>query len=359
MQQLKTGEIIRELRKSKNITQEKLAEILGISSAAVSKWESGSTYPDIQTLPILARYFHVSIDFLMGFSNTISQEEREQICQEVTDLIKVSSYDKALALWDYYVRQYINDLKLKYDLANLLSTNLLVMVKDPKLLNELLHKLIRVYEQCLESDDLEIKQGAYFQIGNLYIALQDYDSAYKALSQIPTQKVNPRLLLNMISVSKGDYLTAKTNIQTDILKAINEILMELSHLVTVNQSAQNWDEVVRLFRLQLDLLKVFELTPFIGIGTVLQLANALCNMGKINDAANELDHFLNNVTENKDYGKISDIPLFADTDASKTDVVPCGISAACMMLFTDISAKLIDAGQTGTVQRFREYFGIE
>lgn len=48
MQELKTGEIIRELRKSKNITQEKLAEILGITSAAVSKWESGITYPDLQ-----------------------------------------------------------------------------------------------------------------------------------------------------------------------------------------------------------------------------------------------------------------------------------------------------------------------
>lgn len=359
MQELKTGEIIRELRKSKNITQEKLAEILGITSAAVSKWESGITYPDLQTFPILARYFHVSIDFLMGFSSTISQSERERICCDVTDLIKAGSYDNALSLWDYYIRQYINDLKLKYDLANLLSVNLSVMAKDQKALHQLIHKLIRVYEQCLESDELEVKQGAYFQIGNLYIALQDYDLAYKALSQIPTQKVNPRLLLNMISVNKGDFLTAKTNIQTDILKAINEILMGLSYLIMVHQFAQNWSEVICLFKLQLDLLKTFELTPFLGIGSVLQLASVLCERGKIDDAAHELDSFLNDVTEDEHYKSISDIPLFADTVSSETDPMSSGISSTCTMLFAGISAKLIEAGQVETVQRFGEYLGIK
>lgn len=57
---------IAELRHRKNITQQQLAEIVGVSFQTISKWESGSTMPDITYLPVLAEYFKVSIDQLMG-----------------------------------------------------------------------------------------------------------------------------------------------------------------------------------------------------------------------------------------------------------------------------------------------------
>lgn len=52
---MKTGEIIRSRRKEQNLTQDQLAEYLGVSAAAVSKWENDSTYPDITLLAPLAR----------------------------------------------------------------------------------------------------------------------------------------------------------------------------------------------------------------------------------------------------------------------------------------------------------------
>ena len=61
------GENIKRLRMTKDITQEQLAEFLNISNVAVSKWERGETYPDISLLPVLAKYFDVTIDTLMGY----------------------------------------------------------------------------------------------------------------------------------------------------------------------------------------------------------------------------------------------------------------------------------------------------
>lgn len=55
-----------ELRHRNNITQQQLAEIVGVSFQTVSKWENGSNMPDITYLPVLAQYFKVSIDQLMG-----------------------------------------------------------------------------------------------------------------------------------------------------------------------------------------------------------------------------------------------------------------------------------------------------
>lgn len=55
------------LRKQNGMTQEQLANALGVSNQAVSKWESAQCFPDIQLLPELARLFHTSIDELMGY----------------------------------------------------------------------------------------------------------------------------------------------------------------------------------------------------------------------------------------------------------------------------------------------------
>ena len=55
---------ISKLRKGKGITQEQLAAALNISSQAVSKWETGVSQPDTMTLPLIADYFGVSIDYL-------------------------------------------------------------------------------------------------------------------------------------------------------------------------------------------------------------------------------------------------------------------------------------------------------
>ncbi len=70
MTNIKLNEQITFLRKQSNMTQEELAKALGVSNQAVSKWESGQCYPDIQLLPELSRIFNVSIDILMGLRTT-------------------------------------------------------------------------------------------------------------------------------------------------------------------------------------------------------------------------------------------------------------------------------------------------
>lgn len=69
------GEMIRILRKEKMITQEKLAEALNVSFQSVSRWENGLANPDISLIPVIARYFEVSTDYLFDVKN----EELEKI----------------------------------------------------------------------------------------------------------------------------------------------------------------------------------------------------------------------------------------------------------------------------------------
>ena len=70
-------EKLQELRKSRKLTQEELAEALYVSRTAISKWESGRGYPSIDSLKEISLYFSVTIDELLSSERLLSIAEKE------------------------------------------------------------------------------------------------------------------------------------------------------------------------------------------------------------------------------------------------------------------------------------------
>ena len=68
MSNLKIGEKIKAKRRERDYTQEELADMLGVTKAAVSKWENKESYPDIELLPAIAQVFHTTIDALFDYT---------------------------------------------------------------------------------------------------------------------------------------------------------------------------------------------------------------------------------------------------------------------------------------------------
>jgi len=99
------GKNILDLRKQKNITQEELAAELGVTAAAVSKWENNYTLPDILMLCALADYFAVTTDELLGRKLTPKQAiivaETEELGQKIAVLIGKYNIQAAVILTDY------------------------------------------------------------------------------------------------------------------------------------------------------------------------------------------------------------------------------------------------------------------
>lgn len=75
---LNFAENFKKLRRGKDITQEKIAEELGVSGQAVSRWELGICYPDLELLPSIANYFGVTIDALLSNDKASREKERER-----------------------------------------------------------------------------------------------------------------------------------------------------------------------------------------------------------------------------------------------------------------------------------------
>lgn len=72
MDHLKTAEVISKRRKELGLTQNQLAQALNISFQAVSKWENGTTYPDIIMLPKVAAVLNTTVDALLGYNSVIT-----------------------------------------------------------------------------------------------------------------------------------------------------------------------------------------------------------------------------------------------------------------------------------------------
>ena len=72
---MKINEIIRQKRLEKGLTQEQVANYLGVCTPAVNKWEKGTTYPDIVLLPVLARLLDTDLNTLLSFKNDLSEKE--------------------------------------------------------------------------------------------------------------------------------------------------------------------------------------------------------------------------------------------------------------------------------------------
>ena len=91
---LKIGENVKNFRKSSNITQEELSEMLGVSCQSVSRWELGVCYPDVELLPSIAEIFSISVDTLLGNDKSEEQKRIENYLVQLQSAIsKGKIYD--------------------------------------------------------------------------------------------------------------------------------------------------------------------------------------------------------------------------------------------------------------------------
>mgnify|MGYP000232248047 FL=1 len=89
------SENLKKYRIIKNLTQEDVAEYLGITAQSVSKWERGESYPDITFLPALANIFETSIDLLIGMDTIRAEETRLNIHNKAVAYQRHGDYDAA------------------------------------------------------------------------------------------------------------------------------------------------------------------------------------------------------------------------------------------------------------------------
>ena len=118
---LQIGEKLKELRHSSGVTQDRLAEVLGVSSQSVSRWELGICYPDLELLPVIANYFDITLDDLVGMNKIRSEQTRIRIFTEALNFERQEQWDRAIEVLRNALKTFPSDDELETELALVLS----------------------------------------------------------------------------------------------------------------------------------------------------------------------------------------------------------------------------------------------
>lgn len=175
------GENIRKLRKQKSLTQENLAEALGVTVGAISKWELGASSPDIQFIAEMADFFETSIDVLFGYelqTNTLSTT-----LEELDECRQTKNYERGLKLVDKVLQKYPNNFLVSYRCGRLLS--LFGMEKNSEESTEkaikLLKRSIELFSQNTDEEISEIQ--IYSNIAECYMFMHKSEEALELLKK--------------------------------------------------------------------------------------------------------------------------------------------------------------------------------
>ena len=167
---MKIGEQIKRLRKERNMTQEQLAEKIGVSFQAVSKWENDISLPDVATLPIIAGFFGVSMDTIFDYDAEKNAEKALEIAKQ-TWTLRESNPELGKSIIFEGLKQYPeNDILLE---------NLLYLTESPdETIDIALRTISATKDNSTKYDALRFLAYAYKEKG-------DIDEAKAALEQIP------------------------------------------------------------------------------------------------------------------------------------------------------------------------------
>ena len=180
---MKISQIVKEKRKHLGLTQENIAEYLGVSTPAVSKWENGTTYPDITLLPGLARLLKTDLNTLLSFNEEMSEIEINNVVMTVQSIIQEDGFEKAFQYTLEQVRAFPTCENLIYSLGIILQPSLGLQPIDQQ--HKYREEFAKLYFRIRNSENIEIKKEAVSFLFYLYCEKGEYDNAAALLSDYP------------------------------------------------------------------------------------------------------------------------------------------------------------------------------
>lgn len=170
---IRIGEKIRSLRKGRGISQDTLAQYLGVSFQAVSKWENGSALPDVTMIPSIASFFEVSTDELFDFDRMEIEKRVEKLCFDAAQY-RHSDPGKSENLLRNALKQYPGN--------EIILNNLLYTMRSKERSREVI-ELCKTLVESAKMDD--VRYDALRILAETYKEQGEYTLCKQTIAQIP------------------------------------------------------------------------------------------------------------------------------------------------------------------------------
>ena len=199
------GSTIKKLRHEHDMTQEQLAEMLNLTSAAISGWECDRNSPDISQIPLLCRIFGVSADVLLGIDLSVQEEKIDKIILEASQCSKKES----VSVYRIGLAEFPSSYQLMSNLANALDYD-----GEPETYNSRLKERIALYERVREgTKDAYLKNCAEGHLCRIYLHQGKREEALRIAESVPNLMFSKDDFDLMLAQGKEKIYNLHYNIQ--------------------------------------------------------------------------------------------------------------------------------------------------
>lgn len=229
--------VIQQKRKELGLTQEQVAKYLNVSIPAVSKWEKGSTSPDISLLAPLARLLKIDVNTLLCFREDLSQQEIGRFCKEVAEIAQSEGVASGFRAAEEKIHEYpYNEVLLQcltFQLDGLLAMSGLPE-EEARQYDGMLGEW---YRQLAGSGDGRISNSANYMMVSRLTRNNEYDKAQEVLDAMPDKEemfsgvADKRILQINLYLCQGETEKAMKGLQEALLLALNKVQMLLYKMV--------------------------------------------------------------------------------------------------------------------------------
>ena len=228
---MKINQIIREKRKELSLTQEQIADFLGVSTPAVNKWEKGSTYPDITLLPALARLLKIDLNTLMSFHDDLTVIETENFVNEVDKTVQEQDYDTAFQKAINKIYEYPTCENLIYSVILYLEGALaLYNVSEIEQYRE---KYETFYKRLATSEIPEIRDTATSMLISYARNRGDFSKAEELKNSLPFSTIDKEEHLAILYQRQERYQDAEKIWEHQVLKGVTDIQTALANMLEI------------------------------------------------------------------------------------------------------------------------------
>lgn len=228
---MKINQMIREKRKELSLTQEQIADFLGVSTPAVNKWEKGSTYPDITLLPALARLLKTDLNTLMSFNDDLTDIEIENFVNEVDQTVQEQDYEAAFQKAINKIHEYPTCEKLIYSVILYLDGALaLYNVSEIEQYRELYETY---YRRLATSEVPEIRDTATSMLISHARNRGDFSKAEELIHSLPFSTIDKEEHLAILYQQQERYQDAEKIWEYQVFKGVTRIQTALANMLEI------------------------------------------------------------------------------------------------------------------------------
>lgn len=262
---LNMSDTIKTRRRELGMTQEQLAQLLGVSGPAVSKWEQGASYPDVTLLPALARALETDLNTLMGFEKTPGKAEITATLTEVNELAKAQGIDAAMDRAQEILREYPSCGALLFGLAATIQ-GWMIMSGAPGEERERHDVLLESwYLRAAQSGDSESRESAAHLLSARYLARGELDKAQEMMDRLPKEPAAARWPLEVsLLLARGEKQQARKQLENTLLRRAADVQQILLRLVQAELDEGNADQAQKLADVTRDFVSLLHMHPYTG-----------------------------------------------------------------------------------------------